>query len=81
MKSNHNVRVCMVEGEHTEDIEIMQSHIKKIAETSTKMLNAGLKKETIVLLIHDYTKISRGQIKEVLDCLPKLGQIYLKENK
>jgi hypothetical protein len=77
MKKEMKVKVCVEDGEKPDAIEIMQKNIKKIAEASEMMLKGGLKKDTIILLLHDYTKISRGQIRQILDCLPKLGEIYL----
>ena len=59
------------------DPKEMAETIVEISNGVNKLLNGGLKFETIVLLIHDATKLPRGDIKQVLRTLPQLKELYV----
>ena len=53
-------------------LEAMAENINTIATHVNHALSSGLKRETIVLLIHEKTKIPKGQIKKVLEAFENL---------
>jgi hypothetical protein len=58
--------------------EVIAAHIIEIARAMQRLGNGRLKRDTIVLLVHDRTKIARRDINLVLDCLEMLERIYVK---
>lgn len=62
-------------------VKVLAQSILEIAKAAKKITQAGLKEETLVLLIHDYTKLSRANVRAVLRCLPDLAEIYLEKSK
>jgi hypothetical protein len=58
--------------------EILAAAIIKISEAMDRLNRGPLKRDTIVLLIHDHTKIARRDIGAVLNTLDSLQRIYLK---
>lgn len=76
---NSTPRVVIEDNDETPlEVEILQKHIVKISDSFAKALRGGLKLETIVLLVHDKTKISRTDIRAILTALPKLRETYTK---
>lgn len=71
-------RAVIESEEESLPVEVLQRHIKQISESTQKMLEGGLKKETIILLIHDHTKIARGKVEQVLDSMASLKEKYCK---
>lgn len=51
--------------------------IKRIDVAMKTMLNGGLKKATIVTLLHASTKVSKTEIEKVLDGLSNLSRDFL----
>lgn len=62
--------------EHPEPTEILAEAVIRIGENFEKLQKSGLNKRAIIVLVHDYTKISKRDIETVLDCLPKLKGWY-----
>ncbi len=58
------------------ETEVLANHIVKISEGFKKLLNGGLRQETIVLLIHAHTNVGKPAIRDVLKTLPLLRQLY-----
>jgi hypothetical protein len=50
-------------------------------EMVARMEASGLQQHTIVLLLHDHTKIAKGTIKKVLAGLQEIPHKYFKEEK
>jgi hypothetical protein len=61
------------------NIEELAKAIEQLDAVGKKLKNSRLADRTIVLLLHDMTKLSKTQIKKVLDALPELKATYLKE--
>lgn len=59
------------------DYEAVATAIRKIGDVSKRMLAAGLKRDTIILLLHDATRVNKRDIKAILDALPHLPRWYL----
>lgn len=49
--------------------EVLAKSIIEIDKAVKAMLNAGLKRETIVVLIHDMSVLAKRDVRLVLDCL------------
>lgn len=56
-----------------DSIEAMATNIAIIAKTAHQMMHAGLKEETLVLLLHDHCKVAKRDIKLVLYSLQALN--------
>lgn len=64
-----------------ESTELLAKSIIQVAEASEKLLNSGLTKRAIEVLLQDgigASKISKGQIRLVLENLPRLKAWYIK---
>ena len=67
--------------ENPESVELLAKSIVQVAEGFEKVLASPLKERTLILLLHDCvgtSKISKSQIKLVLEALPRLRGWYLK---
>ena len=56
----------------------LADEIEKLSEVFTALENSRLKRRTVVLLIHDMTKVGKRDIDTILDALPDLAERYLK---
>lgn len=56
-----------------DSIEAMAGNIAVIAACSKRMMEAGLKEETLVMLIADHSKVAKRDIKAVLEALQNLN--------
>lgn len=68
--------------ENPESVELLAQSIIQVAEGFEKLLNSSLHERAYLVLLQDYigqTKISRKQIKLVLDALPRLKAWYIKK--
>lgn len=74
--TKRNVEVVISGEEKPLDIQILQSHIVILSDAAKDMMECGLKDETIVLLLHDSTKVSKGHIRKILEALPELKSEY-----
>lgn len=63
------------------DIDNLAASILKISKTMEHLLNhpGGLRSETIVLLLHEQTKIGKKTIEKILKALPQLHSHYCRE--
>lgn len=59
-------------------VEILAESIEKIAEAADRMMNAGLTKRAILVLLRDQTGLGMREIERVLDALSDLTA-YLQE--
>lgn len=57
---------------------ILAEHIVSIDTNIKRLLGGPLKRETIVLLLHDSTKVTRRDINAVLNGLDSLRKQYVK---
>ena len=67
--------------QNPEPVELLAKSIVQVAEASEKLLNAGLTRRAIVVLLQDgigSTKITKNQIRLVLENLPRLKAWYVK---
>lgn len=72
------MQVKQTEGTPEIPAEVLARHIEVIADAIRAMNATRLKKETIIVLLHDYTRIAKRDIKCVLDGLEVLESAYLK---
>lgn len=63
-----------------EDIALEQiaNNIEKAANFGEAIKNSALKAETIVILLHEATRVSKKDIRLILKALPELKKEYLK---
>ena len=75
-----NIKVKKTEGAE-ESTELLASSIVKVAEGFQKALGSPLKERGLIVLLHDAigtAKISKQQIRLVLEALPRLKAWYIK---
>ena len=61
------------------DLAAMPEAIRRVVAAVDSLKNAGLKRRTLVLLLHDMTKTPKKQINAMLDALPLLAERYLED--
>lgn len=65
--------------EKYESIVLMRKDLEKMQTTLQNLQDSGLRYETIILLMHDHTKIGKRTIKKVLEGLQEIPHKYFKE--
>jgi len=60
------------------DPEILERHIAELAEGFKVLDRSGLKRKTIILLLHDATKVPKRDIERILNAAPRLKELYCK---
>lgn len=65
--------------EKFESIVLMREDLYKMRECVERMKASGMQERTILILMHDHTKIPKGTIKKVLDGLTEIPYKYFKE--
>lgn len=69
-------RMVIENGEEPYPAEILQRSIVAISKDFKRALDAGLKTETIVILLHEKTKVSKPAIRDILYWAPRLADEY-----
>lgn len=67
--------VTIEEGEQT--VELLAASIEDLADAAEKLLDAGLTRRGLVVLLQDRTGLGKREINAVLDALPQLRR-YVK---
>lgn len=65
--------------EKFESIVLMREDLYRMQKMVERMENSGMRSSTIILLLHDHTKLPRKTIKKVLDGLREIPLKYFKE--
>ena len=65
--------------EKFESIVLMGEDLYKLRALVERMEDSGLKHDTIVILMHDHTRIPKGTIRKVLNGLKEIPLKYFKE--
>lgn len=76
-----NIKIKKSE-ENPESAELLAQSIVQVAENFSKVLASGLTERALVVLLYDGIgghKITKDQIRLVLDALPRLKGWYLKK--
>lgn len=60
---------------------LLVNDLETVAETMRMLLSQGLTEDALVILVSEYTKVNRTQVREVIRCLPNLDKIYIKKGK
>jgi len=66
------------------EVNIIAEEIIKLSNGVEKLLSSGLNNRAILILLHDAigsTAINKKQIQSVLNALPQLKKLYIKEDK
>lgn len=67
--------------ENPEPDQVIADHLRRISEAMRRLDSGPLKRHTLVLLLHDYSKVSKRDINLILDGIEALEQTYLKPGK
>ena len=65
--------------EKFESIVLMREDLYKLQAQVEKLMDSGLKYDTIIILMHHHTKIPQKTIKKVLEGLQEIPLKYFKE--
>ena len=71
----------VIKSDPPESTELLVASIVKISDAMGKLLSepGGLTSEAIVLLLNDYTKVGKPDIRAVLKALPQLRAYYCRK--
>ena len=58
--------------EHT----VLAQSIVKLSKSADQMMQSGLKRRTLLVLLRDQTGLSLSDIDKVIEAFPKLAKIY-----
>lgn len=64
-----------------ESIVLMREDLYKLQECVDRMKDSGMQEKTIILLMHDHTRIPKKTIKKVLDGLTEIPLKYFNQEK
>lgn len=77
------IKLIQEEGQEEVPMEVIASAIVKLSDSAHKLLNSGLNKRALIVLLHDSmgggSKVGRPAIAAVLEQLPKLKEIYVQK--
>lgn len=79
MPKNKDVRVCIEDGDEPIAVEIMEKSILEIAAAMKRIEKSRLNRRALVVLISDQSKLGKGTVDIVLNCLDTLEETYLKK--
>ncbi len=71
----------VIKSDPPESTELMAASIVRISNAMQKLLSepGGLTSEAIVLLLNDYTKVGKPDIRAILKALPQLKGYYCRK--
>lgn len=72
------VKVMAAEGEDPQPAAIMERAIMDLAAGMKRLDSSRLKREAIVLLLHDASRVGKPDIRRILDCMGDLEKLFLK---
>jgi hypothetical protein len=72
------VNVKQPEGKEPVPVDVIATSIQKIAEGIERINSSQVNRRCVIVLLADYTKVSRSDIVKVLDGLASLKAVYLK---
>ncbi len=76
---NEQTITVKTDEQNPEPLELIAKAIIDVSDAFDKINKSQLQRRTVVLLLHDLTKIPKGQIEKILDNAPKLKGWYTKE--
>ncbi len=62
-----------------ESIVLLREDLYKLQECVDRMKESGMQEKTIILLMHDHTRIAKGTIKKVLQGLTEIPHKYFNQ--
>ena len=66
-----------LENDTEEPLSIIVSSLHKVAAGFDQINESGLSRRAIVLLLHDATRVKKGDIEQILDAAPLLVERYV----
>lgn len=74
------MKAKIVQQENVPEVptEVLAQHIEEVSLAMAQINRGRLKKDTIILLLHDITKLPRRDVKKVIDACEVLGSVYVK---
>jgi len=77
MKANvEEVVVKQTPGEPEVPAEVLAQSIVRLDEAVKKMTASGLRQRAIILLLHDHSGVGKPAVRQVLESLSQLRQVY-----
>lgn len=73
------MRVKVKKSDPPESTEVLGTAIVKISEAFDALIKSGLNRDAIVVLIHDKSKISKRDIRTVLNAMAQLRGWYCRD--
>lgn len=74
-------KINIVQPESKEEkvpLDILATHIREVSRLGKNIERSAMKQETIVILLHESTRVPKGSIRQILEALPELERKYLK---
>ncbi len=68
-----------LENDEEAPLKVVVSAIHKLADGFDRINESGLTEHALVLLLHDATKVNKGDIKKILAAAPLLAERYTRE--
>lgn len=65
--------------ESPEPVEILAASIPELAQAMKKLNSTRLKRDALVILLHAQSKVGKGEINIILNCLEDLENLFLKK--
>jgi hypothetical protein len=65
-----------MENDTEDPLSVIVTSLHKVADGITQINESGLTDRAIVLLLHDLTKVPKGQIQAILEAAPLLVERY-----
>jgi hypothetical protein len=62
-----------------ESMELVAKAVLDIDAGFKRMMNSGVSRDLIVLLLHDMTKVGKPHIRAILSAAPKIADTYIKK--
>lgn len=69
------------EKEYKEMVEEIATNIAKLSRQVSSLLNGRLKREAIIILLAQMTKLPKRDIEYVLNAIESMEDVYLKKSK
>jgi hypothetical protein len=76
-----SVKVITKSGTEPLPTEVLETAIADLAAAMRKLNASRLKRETIIALLHDNSKVAKGTIRVILNNLDNLEALFLKPRK
>lgn len=70
-------KLTFTKAEEPVPAEVMETEVLELAKAFKKLSSTRLKREAIITLLADTSKVAKGTIRIILNCLDQLEHLYL----